>query len=130
MEQYLKYYYQAEKDFEILIDYINNQKGIDLQFYHLQDAVKNLLKSILSFYHVKIDTEDYIDLLIEIIEEKTTIKLPEKELLYELSFIPFENGCASNIVYEKLPADFIEIVKILKEFVENDIGKENLNFAS
>ena len=80
----------------------------------------------LSSYHIDIDTEDHIDLLIELIEQKTTIKLPEKDTLYEISFIPFENGCASSIIYEKFPADFVKTVQILKEFVEEEIGKENL----
>ena len=126
MEKYSLFFKKAEEDIDTLSDYICLQKGIDLQFFHLQEAVKNLLKSLLSFYHIDIDVEDHIDLLIELIEEKTTIKLPEKDTLYDLSFIPFENGCASSIIYEKFPVDFVKTVQILKEFVEEEIGKENL----
>ncbi len=126
MEKYRLFFKKAEEDIDTLNDYINLQKGIDLQFFHLQEAVKNLLKSLLSFYHIDIDVEDHIDLLIELIEEKTTIKLPEKDTLYDLSFIPFENGCASSIIYEKFPVDFINTVQTLKQFVEEEIGKENL----
>ncbi len=126
MEKYRLFFKKAEEDIDTLSDYIGLQKGIDLQFFHLQEAVKNLLKSLLSFYHIDIDVEDHIDLLIELIEEKTTIKLPEKDTLYDLSFIPFENGCASSIIYEKFPVDFVKTVQILKEFVEEEIGKENL----
>ena len=126
MEKYRFFFKKAEEDIDTLSDYIDLQKGIDLQFFHLQEAVKNLLKSLLSFYHIDIDVEDHIDLLIELIEEKTTIKLPEKDTLYDLSFIPFENGCASSIIYEKFPVDFINTVQTLKQFVEEEIGKENL----
>ncbi len=125
MEKYQNFYLNGLEELNYTQELIKKESAIDLQFFHLQLAVEKFLKSLLSFYGVETELE-YIDELIELLEQKTTIKLPNKELLYELSFIPYESGCASQIIYEKFPKDFIEDVEILHNFIKEEIGEYNL----
>jgi len=125
MENYKNFYAEALNELDYLNELIDKQSPVDLQYFHLQTSVQKFLKSLLSFYGVETDLE-YIDQLIELLEEKTTIKLPERDTFFELSFIPYESGCASQIIYEKLPVDFIEHVNILHNFIKDEIGENNL----
>jgi hypothetical protein len=125
MEKYQTFYVQGIDELEYAVELIKKASPVDLQFFHLKVSVEKLLKSLLSFYGIETDLE-HIDEIIELLEGKTTIKLPNKEILNELSFIPYESGCASQIIYEKLPSDFVEDVKLLDKFIKEEIGEYNL----
>ena len=118
-----QYYTKALSEFEEAKTTIQKNTDEGLAFYLLQKTVENLLNSLISFYEIPEPEEKYIDFLIEHIENQTTIKFPEtlREELFELSFIPYEGGCASSTVYEKRPESFINTVEKLKEFVEEEI---------
>ncbi len=125
MEKYKALYLNGLEEMNYTNELIQKNSPVDLQFYHLQLSVEKFLKSILSFYGVDTDLK-YIDELIELLEQKTTIKLPNREIFFELSFIPYESGCASQIIYEKFPSDFMEDVRLLYNFVKEEIGEYNL----
>ncbi len=125
MEKYVSYFLNGLEELNYTEELIKKQSPIDLQYFHLQLSIEKFLKSLLSFYGVETDLE-YIDQLVELLEKETTIKLPNKEIFTELSFIPYESGCASQIIYEKFPSDFIEYAKNLKNFIKEEIGEYNL----
>ncbi len=126
-----------ERGLEYLADFkenINRFEPNHLVFL-LQEGIKLLLKSVLYFYEVNIPPQDTIEALIDTLESKTTIKLPQsiKEQLYEIEWIYCEGGCSNDIgnllVKEKLNNYIQEInylIEDLKEFVIEEIGIENL----
>ncbi len=125
MEKYKALFSDGLEELNYTNELIKKNAPVDLQFFHLQLSVEKFIKSVLSFYGTETDLE-HIDELIELLEQKTTIKLPKKDVLYELSFIPYESGCASQMIYEKFPSDFIQDVKLLHNFIKEEIGEYNL----
>jgi len=122
MKNYKDYYLEAVSTLEDLKEKLEKNTDEGLSFYLLQLSAERFLKSLLSYYGISFPELEYIDTLIESLEEKTTIRLSEfKEELYELSFVPYEGGCASSTVYEKRPDSFISTIEKLKRFVEEEL---------
>ncbi len=134
MDSYKEAYF---KGLEYLSDFQENINRFEPNhlIFLLQEGVKSLLKSVLYFYEVDIPPQDTIEALIDTLESKTTIKLPQsiKEQLYEIEWIYCEGGCSNDIgsllAKEKLESSLEEInffIEDLKEFVIEEIGIENL----
>jgi HEPN domain-containing protein len=107
MDKYKRYFFKAE---DYLNDFKENSKNFEENtlFFILQEATKNYLKSILSFYDAIIPKEDTIEELIYHLESKTTIKLPPfKDILLELDYVYCEVGCSFRIIYENSPLDYL-----------------------
>ena len=126
MDKFQKYFDKAE---EFLNDVKENVQRFEVNtsFFLLQEASKNYLKSLLSFYEVPFPENQTIEELINQLETKTTIKLPPvKDLIMELDYAYCEGGCSLNIVYEDLPTKYIQPVEDLREIIINEIGEYNL----
>ncbi len=122
MKDFKEYFLEGESFYQEAIKSIETSSEEGLNFFLLQKAVENFLKSLMVYYGVTFPQEEYIDLLIESIQQQTTIKFPPfKEELLELAFVPYEGGCASSTVYEKRPESFIEAVDKLRNFVIEEI---------
>ncbi len=122
MKDYKDYFIEGVSFLEEAENSVKNPKDEGFNFYLIQTSVEKFLKAIMSYYGIKFPEQDYIDLLIEKIEEETTIRFPDfKDELLELAFVPYEGGCASSTVYEKRPESFLNAVKQLKEFVLDEI---------
>ena len=122
MKDYKEYFIEGVSFLEEAENSVKNPKDEGFNFYLIQTSVEKFLKAIMSYYGIKFPEQDYIDLLIEKIEEETTIRFPDfKDELLELAFVPYEGGCASSTVYEKRPESFLNAVKQLKEFVLDEI---------
>jgi len=122
VKDFKEYYLEGVSILEEAKSTIDKVCDESLDFYLLQNSAQKFLKALISYYGVKVEPDDHIDYLIEQIENQTTIKFPSfKEQLLELAFVPYENGCASSIVYEKRPKSFVEVVDKLKDFVLEEI---------
>ena len=122
MKDYKDYFIEGVSFLEEAENSVKNPKDEGFNFYLIQTSVEKFLKAIMSYYGIKFPEQDYIDVLIEKIEEETTIRFPDfKDELLELAFVPYEGGCASSTVYEKRPESFLNAVKQLKEFVLDEI---------
>ena len=122
MDSYKDLYIDGKNTLEDAKNAVRDCKEEGLCFYLLQQSAEKFLKSLLMYYGVHLPQECYIDTLIEQLEKNTTVKLPPfKERLIELSFVPYEGGCASSTIYEKRPESFIETLEELKRFVEEEL---------
>ena len=135
MNRYRDYYKRGVGYLEDFKDNLSFFEPNHLAFL-LQEGVKSLLKSVLSFYDVEFDTNiDSVEYLLDTLEDKTTIRLPSymKEFLYELDNLYCEGGCSNSIgsvVLSSLINDKLEEITIviddLRSFVVEEIGEDNL----
>jgi len=126
MDNFQKFFAEANEIFEDVnknILFYSPEKSL----YLLDEAVNKYLKSLLEFYEVKYDKGISNEELVNILEEKTTIKIPPfKELLFELSYSYCEGGCSTYINYKELPTKYLQPVEDLASFVIDEIGIWNL----
>ncbi len=123
MDNYTKVYNEASnilKNVKDNISYYHPEKALPL----LKLATEKFLKSIIYFYEIPVNMEFYnIEDLIDLIEDKTTIKLPPfKDLLIELEYSYCEGGCSNQVFFKNLPTYYLQAVEDLKFFVENELG--------
>ncbi|WP_029519927.1 HEPN domain-containing protein [Persephonella sp. IF05-L8] len=94
-----------------------------LVFFHLQNATRALLKALGLSYGLEIEKVGSIRNLIELIEQKTTVKFPDWiEQIIELEEMAMSDGCSVSICYDyDMYGDIIEAVEALYEFVKEHI---------
>jgi hypothetical protein len=127
MDKYIEYFKRGN---EILKDVNEN-----ITFYHpekslplLKESAENFLKTLIHFYEIQIEKNfPTLEDLIDIIEDKTTIKFPPfKDFIIDLEFSFAEGGCSNPVLFKNLPTYYIQAVEDLKYFVIDEIGIWNL----
>ncbi|WP_456401132.1 hypothetical protein [Persephonella sp.] len=116
----------AERELNEVATLLNESFCDDgLVFYHLKNGTIYLLKALAEELNLDYEGIENISELVSLIEQKSTIKLPDYiQPILDLEEIMIPDGCSASICYDpEMYGDILDAVEMLKEFVEGEIEK-------